>query len=98
MLELHNGVPWAGAVLVPLNVRLSAEELQYILRHCGARLLVADGQLAGIAAEVPPPVVIQLVGAGGPTDEYEQLLPDAEPLARPCEDELVLLALNYTSG
>lgn len=28
MLELHNGVPWAGAVLVPVNVRLSTGELQ----------------------------------------------------------------------
>src|ERR671928_64882 len=46
MLELHNGVPWAGAVLVPLNVRLSAEELEYILAHSGARLLVADDQFA----------------------------------------------------
>jgi fatty-acyl-CoA synthase len=98
MLELHNGVPWAGAVLVPLNIRLSAEELQYILRHSGARLLVADGQLAGIAAEVASAVGIPLVVAGGPTDEYEQLLADGEPLARPCEDERGLLALNYTSG
>lgn len=32
MLELHHGVPWAGAVLVPLNVRLSPAELGYILR------------------------------------------------------------------
>jgi fatty-acyl-CoA synthase len=98
MLELHHGVPWAGVVLVPLNVRLSAEELQYILRHCGARLLVADGQLAGIAAEVASAVGIPVVVAGGGADEYEQMLAGAEPLARPCEDERGLLALNYTSG
>src|SRR4051794_31735883 len=98
MLELHNGVPWAGAVLVPLNVRLSAEELEYILRHCGARLLVADDQLAATAAEVASAVGIPLVVAGGDADEYEQMLADAEPLARRCEDERALLALNYTSG
>jgi fatty-acyl-CoA synthase len=27
MLELHNGVPLAGGVLVPLNIRLSRDEL-----------------------------------------------------------------------
>jgi fatty-acyl-CoA synthase len=98
MLELHNGVPWAGAVLVPLNVRLSPEELEYIVRHCGARLLVADGQLEAAAEKVSSAVGIPLVVAGGEADEYEQLLADAEPLARPCEDERSLLALNYTSG
>ncbi|RBY77282.1 acyl-CoA synthetase [Geodermatophilus sp. TF02-6] len=98
MLELHNGVPWAGAVLVPLNVRLSAEELEHILRHCGARFLVADAQLVGTATEVASAVGIPLVVAGGDTDAYEQLLADARPLARPCEDERGLLALNYTSG
>src|SRR3954465_11799974 len=98
MLELHNGVPWAGAVLVPLNVRLSAEELEYILRHCGARVLVADHQLAATAEQVASAVGIPLVVAGGDADEYEQMLADAEPLARPCEDERGLLALNYTSG
>jgi fatty-acyl-CoA synthase len=98
MLELHNGVPWAGAVLVPLNVRLSAEELEYILRHCGARLLVAHGQLAATARQVASAVGIPLVVAGGDADEYEQMLVDAEPLTRPCEDERGLLALNYTSG
>ena len=98
MLELHNGAPWAGAVLVPLNVRLSAEELEYILRHCGARFLIADDQLRGTAAEVASAVGIPLVVAGGDADEYEQMLAGAEPLARPCPDERGLLALNYTSG
>jgi fatty-acyl-CoA synthase len=98
MLELHNGAPWAGAVLVPLNVRLTAEELEYILRHCGARFLIADEQLRGTAAEVASAVGIPLVVAGGDADEYEQMLAGAEPLARPCPDERGLLALNYTSG
>ena len=74
MLELHNGVPWAAAVLVPLNVRLSAGELQYIVRHSGARLLVADQQFAESAAEVARAVGIPVVVAGGTGDEYEQWL------------------------
>src|SRR4051812_11134780 len=98
MLEMHNGVPWAGAVLVPLNVRLSAEELEYILRHCGARILIADEQLSGTASGVAAALGIPLVVAGGDADEYEEMLAAAEPLARSCEDERGLLALNYTSG
>jgi fatty-acyl-CoA synthase len=98
MLEAHHGVPWAGGVLVPLNVRLAAEELGYILRHSGASLLLADQQFADTATEVAGAVGIPVVVAGGPEDEYEQLLAGSEPLALPCPDEANLLALNYTSG
>src|SRR5579872_5767820 len=48
MLELHNGVPMRGAVLVPLNIRLSVAELAYIVEHSGARLLVATAELAAL--------------------------------------------------
>src|ERR1700688_3619808 len=41
MLEMHNGVPMAGAVLVPVNIRLSVPEMAFIVEHSGARLLVA---------------------------------------------------------
>jgi fatty-acyl-CoA synthase len=98
MLELHNGVPWAGAVLVPLNIRLSAPELAYILEHSGARLLVTDGQFAGTAAEAAATVGIPVVVAGGDADEYEQFLAGADELTLACADERGLLALNYTSG
>jgi acyl-CoA synthetase (AMP-forming)/AMP-acid ligase II len=45
MLEAHYGVPLAGAVLVALNMRLSAAELGYILDHSGANLLLCGGEL-----------------------------------------------------
>jgi fatty-acyl-CoA synthase len=96
MLELHNAVPWAGAVLVPLNIRLSPDELGYILGHSGARLLVADSQLAETAGQAAASVGIPVVVAGGA--EYEEFLTGGEPLALSCPDERGLLALNYTSG
>ena len=40
MLELHYAVPGVGGVLVPLNTRLAAPEYDYILEHCGAKVLV----------------------------------------------------------
>lgn len=74
MIELHNGVPVAGAVLVPLNIRLSRDELIYIMRHSSARVLVATAELAGIAGEVTAAAGARLVVAGGEEDEYEGLL------------------------
>ena len=48
MLVAHFAVPLLGAVLVAINTRLSAGEIEYILDHSGASLLVADAAvLAG---------------------------------------------------
>jgi len=98
MLEVHNGVPWAGAVLVPLNTRLAPAELEYVLQHSGAALLVADEQFRAVAEQVAAAVGIPTVVAAGPDGEYERLLAGADPLSLPCTDEDGLLALNYTSG
>ncbi|MFN3286070.1 MAG: acyl--CoA ligase family protein [bacterium] len=63
VLEAHFGVPQAGGVLVPVNVRLSAHEVAYILDHSGARFLLADRELADLvaasceASEAPPQVL-----------------------------------------
>ena len=38
-----------GAVLVPINFMLKAEEVAYILRHAGARMLATDSGLAELA-------------------------------------------------
>ena len=98
MLELHNGVPLAGAVLVPLNIRLSRDELTYIVRHSGARVLVATAELADVATDVAAAAGARTVIAGGEPDEYEALLASARPAAVPCGDERGLLAISYTSG
>ena len=39
-----------GTILVPLNVRLTAPELQYIIDHAGCRAAVAEATLAPLAA------------------------------------------------
>ena len=45
LLIAHFAVPLAGGVLVAINTRLVAEEVSYILRHSGAKILVADADL-----------------------------------------------------
>jgi fatty-acyl-CoA synthase len=50
MLIAHYAVPLAGAVLVAVNTRLTAEEVAYILGHSGAKLVVVDAALLSTAA------------------------------------------------
>src|SRR5688572_4286977 len=92
MLELHYAVPGIGAVLVPLNTRLTPGDYAYILEHSGAKLVVVAPELAGQLPDDAPRTVVD----GG---EYEGLVERAEPadLERPA-DERALLSINYTSG
>ena len=51
MVEVHYGVPMAGAVLNALNYRLDAATLAYILDHSETRILFADSEFAAIVRE-----------------------------------------------
>src|SRR5580698_10175219 len=48
LLEAYYGVPEAGAVLLPLNIRLAPEELAYILNDSGATVLFVEKQFVGL--------------------------------------------------
>jgi fatty-acyl-CoA synthase len=100
MIELHNIVPARGAVLVPVNIRLSADEIVYILEHSGAKLLVATHEFAETARNVAGRVGLRLLIAGGENDQYEAWLASVDPVESDAgvvqEDQL--LAINYTSG
>ena len=50
MLIAHFAVPLAGGVLVAINTRLTAHEVSHILRHSGAKIVVADAALLPTAA------------------------------------------------
>ncbi|MGW3346143.1 AMP-binding protein [Nonomuraea rubra] len=93
LLESTFGVPAAGALLVPMNIRLSATELAYILDHAEVSLLLHDDALTGLATEAAGGTV-RLI----PATEYEPLLAAADPLLVRVEDELTPLSINYTSG
>lgn len=51
LLEAHFAVPLAGAVLVAINTRLNADEIAYILDHCGAKFLFVDTELAHLVPD-----------------------------------------------
>jgi fatty-acyl-CoA synthase len=102
MLEAHFGVPAAGGVLVPINIRLSADEVSYILRHSGARFLFVDHELMRLvgSAGQSPLTVVRIDDTGAAGDPYEEFLATGSPI-RPeswLEDEEETITLNYTSG
>ncbi|MFG2074686.1 AMP-binding protein [Nonomuraea maritima] len=96
LLEATFGVPAAGAVMVPMNVRLSAAELAYILGHAEASVLLHDDEFAGLAraAAADSGRKVRLIAAA----EYETLVAAADPQLVPVADELAPLSINYTSG
>lgn len=65
-----------GAVFVPLNTRLAAPELAYMLNDSGARLLLHDARCAETAAEAGPGIAVAVddlvEGDGGGTDEDDR--------------------------
>jgi fatty-acyl-CoA synthase len=95
MLEAHYGVPYAGAVLVTLNVRLSVSELARIVTHSGASVLLCTPDLKRLAEAVVADAGHEVVIV---CESYEDALGAAKPLVVQVEDERSLLALNYTSG
>ena len=52
MLECHHGVPYAGAVLVPLNTRLSVDEIVQIVEHSGAEVAALAARVLALEATV----------------------------------------------
>ncbi|HEX2339363.1 MAG TPA: long-chain-fatty-acid--CoA ligase [Vicinamibacterales bacterium] len=103
-LESFYAVPQIGAVLVPINYRLTPDDFVYLLEHSGARVLCAHSDyldaVQGVRARVPG--VEHFVALEGACDgwlNYEQLLA-ASPteFERPEIAESDLLTINYTSG
>ena len=102
MLDMHYGVPLAGQVLVPVNTRLSRDEIGHILEHSGARALFVDQEFEPLVKglDLPGVTVIRVDDTGAPGDPYEDFLAAQSP--EPCEpwieDEFETISINYTSG
>ncbi len=87
------GVSGSGRVLVPINFRLVAEEVRYIVEHSGARILLVDPELADAMTNVECERKLII---GNETD-MELMRYDVEP--EPWEgDEDATATINYTSG
>ena len=93
LLEMLLAVPSSGRVLVPINFRLSTDEVEYIVGHSGAKALFVDPELE------PSLKRVQAEHRFGTGEEYEQLLRfDTEPRPWSEPDEDATATINYTSG
>lgn len=94
LLELLLAVPASGRICVPVNFRLRADEVSYIVSHSGASVLLVDPELdeALTAVAVPHRFVL-----GGETEEQLMRF-DTEPRPWAEPDEDATATINYTSG
>ncbi|MBM7691685.1 fatty-acyl-CoA synthase [Peribacillus deserti] len=109
MLECFYGICQLGAVMVPLNYRLSAGDLEYIIKHSDSKMLIVDEEFTApiedIQANISLEQIVIVSVAGHETVlkgvDYEAFLEHAAGKTAPPVveiDENQLLTLNYTSG
>ena len=97
-----------GAIAVPLNFRLTAAEIAFLVEDCEARVMVTEAVLAPVATGVRDvqPLLETIIVAGGPSTEsvlgYEDVVNEvsepgdaAEPVDIPNESPALIM---YTSG
>ena len=110
MLEGHYGPMRLGAMLVAINIRLSAREIGYILNHSGAKVLVFDSEFADTVRRMRDDIpgvetFVQVVDTHPkaediPGPEYEEFLASSPPgdHREALDSELDPISINYTSG
>ena len=103
-LESFYAVPQIGAVLVPINYRLTPKDFVYIVNHSGASVVCADQDyldaLDGVRDQLPDVRhFVAFEGGGDGWLDYEAAIAAAGPgFTRPEIGERDLLTINYTSG
>jgi acyl-CoA synthetase (AMP-forming)/AMP-acid ligase II len=88
------GVSAYGRVLVPVNYRLNAEEIGYILEHSGSSVLLVDPELDETLRHMK---MAHRYLLGADTDALLFGRPEASPHHR-VSDENATVSINYTSG
>src|SRR5580765_6561289 len=103
-LESFYAVPQIGAILVPLNYRLTADDFVYLINHSGARIVCAHSDYLGavdsIRDQLPDvEAFVSLEGAREGWLNYATLLAGATGIfVWPAIQEKDVLTINYTSG
>jgi long-chain acyl-CoA synthetase len=103
-LELYLGIAWAGAVIVPTNIRWSRAEIEDSLHDCRASMLVVDKAFAAMGVELAKAVPsLQLVYAdddAGPAEavDYERLIAASGPVPDAMVGREELAGIFYTGG
>ena len=109
LLEGYYSIPQMGAVLLPINIRLTPGDIAYIMENAGATAAVIDRALAPLIAPIRDRLTTlrTIVWMGGDAEkppafegeDYETMLASSAPaFERPVLDEDALAELFYTSG
>jgi acyl-CoA synthetase (AMP-forming)/AMP-acid ligase II len=104
-LEYYAAVPWAGAVVVPLNTRWSAPENIYALNDSGATVLLIDDAFASMASPILADArcvreVIYMGESSAPAGmaSYEPLIEGSAPISDAARSGGDLAGIFYTGG
>ena len=108
MLECFYGIAQIGAVMVPLNYRISADDMAYIINHSDAKILIVDEEftppIEKIVDRLNVEQIIVVAVDGFETNlkaiYYEDFINHASHVELPQIqiEENDLLTINYTSG
>jgi fatty-acyl-CoA synthase len=102
-LEQFYAVPQVGAILVPINYRLSADDFVYAVTHSGTKVLCVHSDyldlVDGVRARMPDVQhFVALEGRKAGWQDYESLLAPSAAVSTAQISEDDLLTINYTSG
>lgn len=103
-LEAYYAVPQIGAVLVPINYRLLPSDFDYIINHCGAKVVCAHADYIESINSIRDRLkgvehFVALEGSGTGWIDYEAALAASPSDFKAAEiAETDLLTINYTSG
>jgi long-chain acyl-CoA synthetase len=100
-LELHYAVPWAGGALVPINTRLAAAEVRYILDDATPEIIVCDEACRPLLASIAPAAKARIDLGGTPPDGwlgYEEAMARSAPADDAGRRDNDLAGIFYTGG
>ena len=109
MLEAHFAVPLIGAALVPINTRLAAPEVAYIISHSDSKAVFVDTEFSQTIAKIHDELdqvefYINIVDQPQfdklDAEDYESFLGtgSSDIVIPALEDEYDTISINYTSG
>lgn len=106
LLEAHYAVPLAGGVLLAINIRLSPQEIVYILQHSESKILFIDTEFAAalkpVLNELKDLKIVNICDVQPKVfdaPDYDEFISvEPEDFYYGVDDELTPITLNYTSG
>ena len=87
-----------AAIVVPVNHKLQAPELEYILRHSGSKVLVFDASLAGVVSAVDAPIKTLTTSGTTSSGCFDGLMREVAAAQGNEPDDDALAEILYTSG